>query len=271
MFHIFGSPRSGTTLLAQCMNAHSQLVVPQETDFIIPLAFLCDRIPDPAVGRELIVATIVNGRAFPRSIGKFLDAAEVRECVHACTYSVAAILDALYGRVAEKASRRLAGDKSPNDLLFLRILMKTQAISAETPIVHIVRDVRDVCASIHERGWIADMDLYFPRFWNNANLYLHRLYASRPKQYILVRYEDLVADPALELTRVFAHLGLAFEPDVLQPSNRDESLRNVSAHAGLFQPIAPRKVGRFRDDLTPQQIAEYETQAHEGLLAFGYR
>lgn len=270
MFFIFGSPRSGTTLLAQCLNAHSQVVVPQETDFIIPVAFVCDRVADPAIGRELVAATIVNGRAFARSIGKFLSPEDVRACVTSCDYTVAAILDALYSRVASHANRRLAGDKSPNDLLFLRILMKTQAISAGMPIIHIVRDVRDVCASIHERGWIEDMDLYFPRFWSSANLYLHRLYAPHTGQYLLVRYEDLVAEPGRELTRVFAHLGLAFEPEVLQPSNRDDSLRKVAAHANLFQPIGPQKIGRYREDLTPAQIAEFERQANEGLRAFGY-
>ena len=30
MFFIFGSPRSGTTLLAQCLSAHSEIIVPGE-------------------------------------------------------------------------------------------------------------------------------------------------------------------------------------------------------------------------------------------------
>jgi hypothetical protein len=117
MFFIFGSPRSGTTLLAQSLNAHTSVVVPNETDFVIPLAFLCDRVRDPAVGRELVATAIVSGAAFERSIGKFLTDTEVRECVHDAAYAVSAIIERIYARIAEKAGKRIAGDKSPNDLL----------------------------------------------------------------------------------------------------------------------------------------------------------
>jgi hypothetical protein len=270
MFFIFGSPRSGTTLLAQSLNAHTSVVVPNETDFVIPLAFLCDRVRDPAVGRELVATAIVSGAAFERSIGKFLTDTEVRECVHDAAYAVSAIIERIYARIAEKAGKRIAGDKSPNDLLFLRILMKSEGISPQTPIIHIVRDFRDVCASIGERGWVQDMDLYFPRFWNNANLYLWALYRSRPEQYLLLRYEDLVVKPETQLTRVFRHLGLPFEPSVLDPANRDPSLVKQAAHHHLRDAISPRKVGRYRGELSPEQIAAYERQAAEGLAIFGY-
>jgi hypothetical protein len=46
MLFVFGSPRSGTTLLAQILNSHPEIVVPHETDFIIPFVFVFDRIPD---------------------------------------------------------------------------------------------------------------------------------------------------------------------------------------------------------------------------------
>lgn len=270
MFYIFGSPRSGTTLLAQCLNAHSQLVVPNETDFIIPVAFLCDRIREPIVGRELVVKTIINGTAFGRSVGRYLDPLEISELVRTCEYTPSGIIEAIYQRVARKAGKRLAGDKSPNDLLFLRILLKSEGISSETRIVHIVRDVRDVCASIGERGWIKDMDRYFPRFWNNANLYLRSVYRDRPGQYLCLRYEDLVVEPEQQLSRVFAHLGCDFEPAVLDPANRDPSLSRQAAHGHLRDSISSRKVGRYRTDLSSEQIAEYERQAFEGLAEFGY-
>ena len=40
MFIIFGSPRSGTTLLASSLDQNDQLVVLDESDFIIPMASL---------------------------------------------------------------------------------------------------------------------------------------------------------------------------------------------------------------------------------------
>jgi len=34
MSFLFGTPRSGTILLAQCLSAHTKIIVPSETDFI---------------------------------------------------------------------------------------------------------------------------------------------------------------------------------------------------------------------------------------------
>ncbi len=34
MFFVFGSPRSGTTLMAQCLSSHTDIIIPHETDFI---------------------------------------------------------------------------------------------------------------------------------------------------------------------------------------------------------------------------------------------
>ena len=95
MFFIFGMPRSGTTLLAQCLNAHSKIVVPHETDFIIPMAFIFDRIRDEQVGRNLIYELIVNSTYFPNSLEEYVDARTVYDSVHSCDYSPASILNAI--------------------------------------------------------------------------------------------------------------------------------------------------------------------------------
>lgn len=270
MFHIFGSPRSGTTLLAQCLNAHPGLVVPYETDFIIPAAFLCDRIRDPAVGRDLVARMIVSSEAYPASIGQYLDAGEVGPLLHSCEYACAAILDVLYTAVAERAGGKIAGDKSPNDLLYLRILVKTGGIAPTAPILHIVRDVRDVVASLHAQQWVEDLDLYFARFWNNANLYLHQLYRNNTSQYLLLRYEDMVADPEAEIGRACRHLGVEFERTMLDPSNRDPRYLSNPAHTRLYEEISDTQIGRYRSDLGSFQVETCQAQADEGLKAFGY-
>src|SRR5215208_3766820 len=71
MFFIFGSPRSGTTLLAQCLNNHSDIVVPHETSFIIPLAFVFTSIREPELGKEMIIRFITRSHDFQTSIGEY--------------------------------------------------------------------------------------------------------------------------------------------------------------------------------------------------------
>ena len=48
MFIIFGAPRSGTTLLSSSLNLNDSIVIPHETDFIVPLSFVCRSVKDKA-------------------------------------------------------------------------------------------------------------------------------------------------------------------------------------------------------------------------------
>lgn len=271
MFFIFGTARSGTTLLAQCLNAHPELVVPHETDFLVPMAFIHDRIRDPAVGRRLIIELIINSSEFAASLGEYLDAAGVEAAVLDCDYHPGAIATALYQRIAVQAGARQAGDKSPNDLNFIRILDKAGVLAEPARIVHIVRDVRDVMASLHRTGWAADLDRYFPRQWSNNNLYLHGAMHAAHARYHLLRYEDLVADPGAELARACRFLGVEFEPGMLDPGHRQHPrYQQMEFHAHLSQPVSTAHVGQHVGALDARQLAEYHRQAGEAMQVFGY-
>ena len=77
MFIIFGSPRSGTTLLASSLDQNDQLVVLDESDFIIPMAFILDRVKNERVGRRLIAEVIAQTQRFPDTLGRFLQQTEI--------------------------------------------------------------------------------------------------------------------------------------------------------------------------------------------------
>jgi hypothetical protein len=270
VFFLFGMPRSGTTLLAQCLDAHPDLVVPHETDFIVPMGFLFDRIRDPALGRRMIEQLILNSPAFAGSLGEFLDADAVRAAVHDSDYHPAAILRSLYARVAAAGGARLAGDKSPNDINFARILVKTGALAPDFKILHIVRDIRDLMVSLNRTGWVAELDRYFPRLWCQNNLYLQALFGDDPARYLRLRYEDLAADPAGEVGRACAFLGVDFRPAQLAPESRHVRYRGMDQHENLFKPISSFSVGRHGAELDAATRLNYETQAQEALRAFGY-
>jgi len=271
MFFIFGMPRSGTTLLAQCLNAHSGIVVPHETDFIIPMAFIFDRIRNEQIGKELIYKLIVNTTAYPNSIGEYISAQTVQDTLQSCEYHPSCILNALYAKVAEVAGVKLAGDKSPNDLNFLRMLVKTGGLSPDMKIIHIVRDIRDLMVSVNRTGWVSDLDLYFPRFWCSHNLYLNSIYKNEGSNYALIRYEDLVVNPEKEMNRLCQFLGLEFEQDMLLPEKRHQRYKGAEAHTNLYKPISDNSVGKYKTILDDATQNNYEMQANEALIAFGYR
>ena len=270
MFFIFGMPRSGTTLLAQCLNAHSQIVVPHETDFIIPMAFIFDRIPNEVLGRGVIFKLIINSSAYSSSLGEYLEAKAIYDVLQACEYHPAAVLNALYSKIAETAGAKLAGDKSPNDLNFLRMLVKTKGLSEDMKVIHIVRDIRDLMVSVNTTGWVSDLDSYFPRMWCHNNLYLNSRYTNNSANYALIRYEDLVVNPENEMARLTEFLGFEFEQGMLLPDNRHKRYKGAIVHSNLYNPISDNSVGKYKSVLDHATQSNYEKQSAEALAFFGY-
>jgi hypothetical protein len=147
--------------------------------------------------------------------------------------------------------------------------------------VHMIRDGRDVVCSLIERGWLrpgregADdaKQAYgaHARFWVEPErreefgraseatraAWAWRQYVtaarSAPGHTIEIRYESLVADPAGEAERVAQELDA-------DPGPLREGFDRV--HAG--------SIGRWRTDLSAEQLADIEAEAGDLLAELGY-
>jgi hypothetical protein len=147
--------------------------------------------------------------------------------------------------------------------------------------VHLVRDGRDVVCSLLERGWLSPAagggdDAGLPygaraRFWVEPDrraefetasdatraAWAWRSYVSaarRVERRVLeLRYESLVGDPAAAAAALAEHLGV--DPD---------------AFAGSLSAANDDSVGRFRRDLSAEQIADVEREAGTLLEELGY-
>jgi Sulfotransferase family len=151
----------------------------------------------------------------------------------------------------------------------------------EAVAIHVIRDGRDVVTSLLERGWLSaertgadDARLPFgvhARFWvepgreeefarvsdatRAAWAWRRYVTAARavPERTVEVRYEQLVADPAATAARVADRLGVA--PGLV---------------AEAFAAVHDRSAGRWRRNLTPEQLADVEREAGDTLVALGY-
>ncbi len=147
--------------------------------------------------------------------------------------------------------------------------------------VHVVRDGRDVATSLLERGWLSaertgadDAGLAFgphARFWVESGreeefgsvsdatraAWAWRRYVTAagavPERTVEVRYEQLVAEPAAAAAPVAAALGGA--PGLVTDA---------------FARAHDTSAGRWRRDLTPEQLADVEREAGAQLVALGY-
>jgi hypothetical protein len=270
MFIIFGSPRSGTTLLSSTLNLNDQIVIPLETDFIIPTAFIIDRIKDSDIGKDLIYKLITSSERYKISIGEYLSNEEIKFCLDKSSYLLSDIISDLYQIIANKQNAKIAGDKSPNDLLFSRILIKNGLFDSDIKIIHIIRDIRDVIFSLKKLNWNPDMEQWFPRFWSTSNLYIHNYYKSRLDKYILIKYENLVTNPGYYLKKITDFLEVSFQDKMLDHTNRGLLLRNQEHHVNLALPFIASKVKNWETNLDPYSTEMCEKQANEALKEFEY-
>ena len=270
MFVIFGSPRSGTTILSSSLDLHSQIIVPDETDFIIPLAFIVDRVHQAPIGKEMIKNLIINGERYKVSLGEYLSQDEVFAAIDKADYNAAAILESIYSSLAEKAGKKIAGDKSPNDIMFSYMLEKVGFFNSDIKIIHIVRNIRDVIVSLQELQWVPEIEKFFPRIWCESNLFLHNLLKEQTSRYLLVKFEDLITDPRKNFEKIFDLLELPHENGVFEYKNRNDRYKKMPHHSKLHKPFLPDEIGVWRKELSPKDIELCQEQASEALQHFGY-
>jgi len=150
----------------------------------------------------------------------------------------------------------------------------------DSTIVHIVRDGRDVACSLLEKPWLkqeqpSSDDAGLPygsyaRFWVEPDrraefevasdarraAWVWRSYVTAARaaaNAVEVRYEELAADPEAVAAAIGQRLGAP--PGLLTAALG-------RAHGG--------SVGRYRRDLTPEQLAEVEVEAGALLHELGY-
>jgi hypothetical protein len=150
----------------------------------------------------------------------------------------------------------------------------------QATVLHIIRDGRDVVCSLLERGWLREREghddvgqPYGPheRSWveperrdeftrareatRAAWAWRRYLTAARaaPEHTLETRYEEIAADPTAAAERLAGRL----ETD---PAALAEALRKVHS----------RSIGRWRRDLTPEQVEDVEREAGPLLRELGY-
>ncbi|REG61253.1 sulfotransferase family protein [Paraburkholderia sp. BL6669N2] len=271
MFIIFGSPRSGTTLLKESLNLHPDIFIPMQTTIISTTAHIIGTIGSWEKAVKVVAEAIVASDDYPTIFAPYLTEAEVRTTLDTAAPSLAGVLDALYGALASKLDKLLCGDKSPDDLLSIRKLEQVGLLDSQLKFIHIVRDVRGSVASLLNVDWApAGIEEYFPRIWNYTNLHLYKKMHGR-HNYVLIKYEDLVATPNAVLTHICDMLGLPFSDSMLDASKRGPELRTNPSHRNLAQPFLTDRIDVWRSQLPADVSAHCEYSAREAMYTFGYK
>ena len=250
---LIGAPRSGTTILANLLNAHAEVLLTNETAVFLQLNAVIEK------SRLCARAGIPFGRTY-----RDLWAGNLRE-------RSKRLIESYYERIAAHERReniKYWGEKHPHLHTCLHYVSE---LYPEAIYIYAVRDPRDVACSIAQMNGVAVGRAVESclRFIDEYEQFVASLAPGRVK---VVRYEDLVVDYESVFSDTLRVLGL----DLDEASK--EYLRmhaNRDAHTlGQYPPRAvdfsKRSVERWTRDMSKDEQSYAWTKFNSFMARHGY-
>jgi hypothetical protein len=247
---VISPPRAGSTLLQRMMGAHSEIFTHPEPHLITPIAHLgvyanVDKAPYDHINAAEAIKAFIRG--LPRGEQDYLDA-------------LRAYTDALYGRMLSTSESSYFLDKTPANALVLPFL---QRLYPDAKYVVLTRHPLAVFSSY--------ANSFFDGDWTGAHAFnpileryvpaMAAFLRERPVPLLHLAYEDLVMEPAAQLERIFAFLGVENDPDAVEYGKAAPPKR------GMGDPITVDREDRPVVDKIDKWAAELAHDADKRALA----
>jgi hypothetical protein len=261
---IGGMYKSGTSLLRLMITQHGNIAGGLETYW-----FEVD--PTMSIGRggEPIGAYCERLAAYFA-----MPVADVRQLA-ASSPDAETFVDRLMTALAKKHGKPRWAEKTPGNIAHADRIVRYWPGAR---IVHIVRDPRDVYASLREAKKWDDAEAFGSRWCANfaGNEDSLRSCALRPGNYYEVRYESLVLHPERTMRPLIAFLGESWDPACAQFSGRENEYEVVRVQTGkasstlarLRNPLSDSRVGLWKQ-VPPEELDA--VRAYVGSRGFGAR
>lgn len=152
-----------------------------------------------------------------------IDVAGLESRLLGAANSYRSFLASILEDLAKSQGKPRCGEKTPQHAIFAETLCEWFPGAA---IIHLVRDPREVVASLQRVPWASNSVVTNARIWVRYNL-AARQSRHRP-EYLMVCYQDLVVRPEQELLRICTHLNEQYSPSMLIPAEERVAYRSWS-------------------------------------------
>jgi hypothetical protein len=278
---VVGAPRSGTTLCARILGEHPSLFAPGETHFMEDIYSRRREIGDLQTdqARQTVVDRLsdlygrFNEPADQLRIDDALLSPEFRQKLIDGSQTMRSALLCFMDAQTEAAGKSRWINHTPQDIFYTAELA---SMYAESRFILCVRDPRDFLLSYKLKWRTRESEdasrlksLYHPiitsLLWKASS---RRVIAAQESlaedRTFLLRYEDLVSQPAETIRSLCEFLDEPFSSDLceLKFSN--------SSHSGEHREIHAQSIGRGRSELSAEEIWWAERLLRKEMLEFGY-
>ena len=292
-FFILGHARSGTTLLMRLARLHPEVHCNYQAHFFTRKPLLKSLVDSPEAEEWLT-----------RKSNRWNHGHDLSPLI------LRAAADMIMERDAAREGKHIVGDKSPSSVIHGQVVRDMFSVYPDARIVNIVRDGRDVLISERFRNFveesrfltaedkriIADLQadpapfsdgrrsIFTEPFIHNiatrwvkdlteTDAEAQALYVDR---YHTLRYENLLADPFNEMTRLWKFLGVKRVNKLLEKtvvaemtSNPDEEWQ-AKRNEGIASFLPKGQAGNWQRLFTARDKALFKEIAGELLVRWGY-
>ena len=277
VFFIVGRARSGTTLLQTMLDAHPSVIVPGESCILMYLKNKYYRQRDWSNQQvDLFLSDVLKEKKLYRFWK--LDINGIKEQIYAIPETarnftlLCKLIYVNYPSLFGHTKVKIIGDKNPIYTLFIEDLIE---LFPDAKFIHIIRDFRDNIVSNREAFSLKNCAA-LAHAWKYHNAKVENAKLNYPERFIMLRYEDLAADPANQMQKICRFLNITYTPDILHyheaisKTEYSENSHLKKIHGNLLNPVNTNKVDSWKKKLSLTDIALAEYIAGEDAMTYGY-
>ena len=277
-FFIIGRPRTGTTLLRSLFDAHPNVQLPWECQFVLNLY--------PRYGNITLWTKEILSQFYSDLLKQWqfsawnIDHAKLQSDLQACEgeISYAMVCQVVYLNHISfypKETIRLIGDKNHGYTIYTERLLK---LFPDAKFVYILRDYRDNYQSVKNVDFelpVVSLVVYKWKYFYKKAMQAAKKY---PESFYFIRYEDLVTEPVLHLQKLCEFLNLPYVPEVFDFYKMKEKAEErypadilQKHHKSLFNPVNTSRIGLWEKSLSQRQIRIADHVADVYAAKAGYQ
>ncbi len=269
---IIGTERSGSNLLRLILNSHSGIAVPHPPHilkFFSPLEEKYGDLSQPDKLRELVddILGLLAVHVYPWEMHP--DSEEIIAGAHPS--DVMGVFFGLYNAYLRQSGKRRWGCKST---FMIHHMERVLAVCPSAKFLFLVRDPRDVAVSSRKSIFSPFHPYFTALLWRQQQLEGLRFYDSAQTDSChIVRYEDLIENPADTVAKICDFLEEDYEQSMLE-FYRTKSAQKSESLSGSWKntasPVLSGNSNRYVTGLSPVEIRLVEEVTGDLMVRFGY-
>ena len=255
---IGGCDRSGTTMLASMLGVSNQVLVTPESQFKIDLL----ETPKEILQSNYLWRLKIWGLPAGAVKDLFWDSEKSGKAM------MAELLTEYAGKHNHAPDFKYWVDHTPANLKSFMPLVKHYE---RAKFIHMVRDGRAVAASVIPLEWGPNNVWEAADWWLNKLSFGFAIQTLYPQKILMVKYEDLVASPEMELERICNFTGIEYSEEMITGGGYNVPKYTRKQHRLVGKKPDTDRILDWKSTLTPGEIEIFEFKAHGMLELLGYQ